>query len=465
TGQTVYGVLQKAGVNSDGFLLFTNAGLYDQQAGGIVDAGSYASNLGYVKADALRNGLTAITVGLTNNLVLYDQVVVTAAPHVASDVVAFGNRFFTIDTTTDQIQFSVLGTTDFVSPGSGFFTAEQRTDQNRAIHVHNGNMYIAGVESTEIWVSSPDADLPVAYSGATIPVGCSGPGGIASTGRFMAMVGSGADGYGVYAVSGASVEKISEPWIDRILQHSAGANQAQTILAQCYNIDGHDMLEIYVRQHGGAVVIAGQHQGTQNGHIFTYDWHAQSWSEFRDPSWADQTFPDRRWFFTLKADLGNEILTKAVVRQADASVGIIERDGDLSQYFGNTLEAIISYVEPTDRAVTQRELTLVAQFVDPVVGTNANQDPDGTLVTAVDLAANGGISYYVSDNLGHAYRGPRAITINLPYDRDGHSVKLRNNGQFRQPMRVHQFRLSQPYNWMIGPLMIDNQPLRERRMR
>lgn len=101
-----------------------------------------------------------------------------------------------------------------------FFTAEYSQDNLQGIiKTSNGTLFLIGKQSTELWQSTGNADLPwQRVSGSVKEIGCIAPDSIASNGSQVAWLGNGVLGYGsVYVGSGYDVQKVSTPAIEYII--------------------------------------------------------------------------------------------------------------------------------------------------------------------------------------------------------------------------------------------------------
>lgn len=473
-GVAAAGVFQEDGILGGKYYIFADQGLYEQTTIGaapvqVDNSLLTVSNLGYIQSAGIRNGFICYTSGYPGALFSWDGATAATVGLNSIDVTSYGRRFFSIDLGTDQIQYSDLGTANF--PAINFFTAEQRSDENRAIHANTEVLYIAGTKSTEIWRTSPDNDLPVSYTGVSLPFGASGPGGMSSSGENMVVVGGAENGFGVWSVRGANYQKISPNWLDRRLERIAARGKSREIHTQCYTLEGHAIAEIYLpAQTAPTAASSGVPQGGFEGLILTFDFTTGAWAEVYQPDNVKvQTWlPDRRFHFTAPlGGGGTTFIGQGFVHQNDTKIGVVTRhvsDNVPGRYLSGLMDYRISYWEPAIRTNTQVEATLPVQFVQPAQSTDPLVDARGTLPDAATIAAAIAgnpayfMQYWVSDNLGMDYRGPRDVTVNYSA-RTGHYVKTRRGGEVRQPGRIHQFRFALPYNFSIGPLMVNTEPL------
>ena len=76
----------------------------------------------------------------------------------AEDVTFLDSRFIVLNPNSDQIQWSGLLSTEFSA--LGYATAEASSDKLVRIFTQNGQLWLIGERTTEIWHSTGNADQP-----------------------------------------------------------------------------------------------------------------------------------------------------------------------------------------------------------------------------------------------------------------------------------------------------------------
>ena len=89
----------------------------------------------------------------------------------AGDVAFLDSRFIWVVPNTGRIQWSALLNT--TTSGLNYATAESKSDNLVRVVANNGQLWLIGTKTTEIWSSAGVRDLPYQrMSGAYLPVGC-----------------------------------------------------------------------------------------------------------------------------------------------------------------------------------------------------------------------------------------------------------------------------------------------------
>lgn len=390
-----------------------------------ISAAFGASIYGHVPAAAIRGFVSWVSNGTAY---IYDGATVQAVaglPTTIRDVTALSKRFLWSDSATDQVYYSDLSTGTFNA--LNFFTAETISDRLKAIHVHGNNLYLSGELTTEIWRTATNSDNPYAYTGVSIPIGTAGYGTWADTAGFCAFVGNGADGYGVYQVSGSSVRMISTPWISRLLE-SLNSAQHLEVFAQAYGQEGHTLYELNIPR----VELNGL---TVQGVTLTYDTTSKEWYRHFDPSHIDGYNPRfvRSMFgaqyFARRFDDGG----------TEGDLGRFDRTSET--YMGNEMPVVWSAMQPSDRKFNTDEIVQQIQMTN-----NARAYVNGT------------IDYDYSDNLGRTFRDARTVTV-YEHPNYGQTAHVRGLGESKMPGRIHRFKAQGLRNYEIGPIFIDNEGL------
>ena len=373
------------------------------------------SEFGHVPSAFIRGFMTWVS---NYTAYVYDGATTTAVanlPATVMDTAALGKRLLWSDVINDQVYYSDLATGNF-NP-LNFFTAENQSDRLRAIHVHGDNLYLAGEKTIEIWRPSPDFELPFAYTGVALPYGTLGYGTWADIGTFCAFAGATEDGYGIYQISGASVQKISPNWIDRLF---IDMNNRQHIecYAQAWAMEGHTCYEIHFPVHELTLV---------------YDVGSKQWWRFHDNDVANgygprfvTNFYGRHYVARKNSGTGGDI-------------GRVRRDE--LRYFESVPQRVWSVFQPSERRDNTVDIVQQLQVTDE---------------TQTRIAPT--LSYSHSDDMGRTFGNARNITVHNDR-RFGQKAAVRRLGELRQPGRVHRFEANTAANYEIGPMFTNMEVL------
>lgn len=154
----------------------------------------------------------------------------------AADVTFLDSRFIVLNPDSDQIQWSGLLNTEFNA--LSYATAEASSDKLVRIFTHNGQIWLIGEKTTEIWHSTGDSDLPfVRVSGAYINCGCSAKNSLAQFGISLIWLSQTDVGQGqIVMTEGYQVRRISNHALE---QEFASYERIDDAIAYSYQQDGH----------------------------------------------------------------------------------------------------------------------------------------------------------------------------------------------------------------------------------
>lgn len=373
------------------------------------------------------------------------------------DVAAMSHRFIWIDAVTDQVYYSDLNAGTFTA--TNFFTAEVISDRLQSVYTHGGNLYLGGTEIIEIYRPSTNYLQPFSYTGTFIPIGALGPAAWADSGKFCAFVGVGEDGYGVYQLSGASVQMISSEAINRTIERFVGdnVNLRKRVQLSAYNLWGHTILELTI---------------PEGEYVYYYDAGTGAWARFVDPT-VEQlglnragygprhhvTWQGRHWIGRRDA------LDMQPTKQ-------IHNDNTETwpQYFGRNLERRWSYWLGTPaRAkidkITQ-QITYMLYRNTPVMAENPFDADRGELMVpgandAQHVAGETDMLDMFHSGRQRSASGDasfRTATVHLD-PRHGHKAEFRRCGEVRQPGRLVTMRSKANAYHQVGPIFVNSQTL------
>lgn len=400
-------------------------------------------------------------------------------PDTVVDVAALSKRFFWIDGITDTVYYSDLGTTTH-NP-LNFFTAETLSDVGRSIYEHEANLYVSGTQTTEIYRTSPDYELPVAYTGITLPFGAPSPAAWADTmGRAFTIGQTAEGGRGIYLIQGGNFEKISPHWLDRRLElldgsiyelpfpnafggtRVFGESRIDNCVGNAYTVEGHPTYELFVpgyRANGIDWPAFG----------IAYDVISQSWYMLTRESgiMTGETFPIELRFhapFENKSYFADNF---EVISEGQMSGPGLHRIGYFDRhaltYMGwYSQRRRWSIFQSQDRVFQTDSFTQQMNMVElnPLRNKHDNVlDP----VPKAALQANGygGLQYEISDDLGLTWRPdlPRKV-LTIGYNRKyGYRATARRLGETRQPGRIYRFSFLYDCNIEVGPVFINRETL------
>lgn len=159
----------------------------------------------------------------------------------ASDVTFLDSRFVWTVPGTGQIQWSTLlsATTNALS----YATAEARSDNLVRTIASNGQLWLIGEKTTEIWNSTGSNNLPYQrMSGAYIPTGCSAKNSVCQFGGSLAWLSQTEHGNAqIVMTEGYSAKRISNHSIESAISRYSKIDDAYSF---AYQQDGHAFLLI-----------------------------------------------------------------------------------------------------------------------------------------------------------------------------------------------------------------------------
>ncbi|MEW7119956.1 packaged DNA stabilization protein [Acinetobacter nosocomialis] len=154
----------------------------------------------------------------------------------ATDVTFLDSRFIVLNPASDQIQWSGLLNTDFTA--LSYATAEANSDKLVRIFTQNGQLWLIGERTTEIWHSTGNTDQPfLRVSGAYINCGCIAKNSLAQFGTGLIWLSQTDVGQGqVVITEGYQVKRISNHAME---QEFAGYDRLDDAIAYSYQQEGH----------------------------------------------------------------------------------------------------------------------------------------------------------------------------------------------------------------------------------
>lgn len=159
----------------------------------------------------------------------------------AEDVTFLDSRFIILNPNSDQIQWSGLLNTEFSA--LGYATAEASSDKLVRIVTQNGQLWLIGERTTEIWHSTGNADQPfLRVSGAYINCGCVAKNSLAQFGTSLIWLSQTDVGNGqIVMTEGYQVRRISNHAIE---QEFASYSRLDDAVAYSYQQEGHSFYVI-----------------------------------------------------------------------------------------------------------------------------------------------------------------------------------------------------------------------------
>lgn len=192
-----------------------------------------------IEITPIKQGETKVTLATSDGSNITKEISVTVLGtgfFGASSVAFLDSRFVWSVPNSGKIQWSKLLShqTDALS----YATAETRSDNLVKIVANNGQLWLIGEMSTEIWNSTGSSDLPfIRQSGAYLPVGCNAKDSIAVFGSSLAWLAqSDFGGHQIVMTSGYQVTKISNHAIEMEISTYEKTDDAY---AFSYQRDGH----------------------------------------------------------------------------------------------------------------------------------------------------------------------------------------------------------------------------------
>ncbi|QNW97479.1 hypothetical protein IC797_05505 [Acinetobacter seifertii] len=154
----------------------------------------------------------------------------------AEDVTFLDSRFIVLNPNSDQIQWSGLLNTEFSA--LGYATAEANSDKLVRIFTQNGQLWLIGERTTEIWHSTGNNDQPfLRVSGAYINCGCIAKNSLAQFGTGLIWLSQTDVGQGqIVMTEGYQVKRISNHAME---QEFAGYDRLDDAIAYSYQQEGH----------------------------------------------------------------------------------------------------------------------------------------------------------------------------------------------------------------------------------
>ncbi|MCZ3306451.1 packaged DNA stabilization protein gp10 [Acinetobacter baumannii] len=154
----------------------------------------------------------------------------------ATDVTFLDSRFIVLNPESDQIQWSGLLNTEFSA--LGYATAEASSDKLVRIFAQNGQLWLVGERTTEIWHSTGSADQPfLRVSGAYINCGCIAKNSLAQFGTSLIWLSQTDVGDGqVVLTEGYQVKRISNHAME---QEFASYERLDDAVGYSYQQEGH----------------------------------------------------------------------------------------------------------------------------------------------------------------------------------------------------------------------------------
>ncbi|HHP6409037.1 TPA: packaged DNA stabilization protein [Acinetobacter baumannii] len=154
----------------------------------------------------------------------------------ATDVTFLDSRFIVLNPASDQIQWSGLLNTDFTA--LSYATAEANSDKLVRIFTQNGQLWLIGERTTEIWHSTGNTDQPfLRVSGAYINCGCIAKNSLAQFGTGLIWLSQTDVGDGqIVLTEGYQVKRISNHAME---QEFASYSRLDDAVAYSYQQEGH----------------------------------------------------------------------------------------------------------------------------------------------------------------------------------------------------------------------------------
>lgn len=197
-----------------------------------------------ITVTALKQGETTITLAAQDGSGVTTEIAVVISGNGffgASSVAFLDSRFVWSVPGTGRIQWSKLLShkTDALS----YATAETRSDNLVKVIANNGQLWLIGEKSTEIWNSTGSSDLPFArQSGAYLQAGCNAKDSIAVFGSSLAWLAqSDFGGHQIVMTRGYQITKISNHAIEMEISRYDKTSDAY---AFSYQRDGHSFYVI-----------------------------------------------------------------------------------------------------------------------------------------------------------------------------------------------------------------------------
>lgn len=182
----------------------------------------------------------------------------------AASVTFLDSRFIWTIPNSGRIQWSTLLSTD--TTALSFATAESKSDNLVRVIASNGQLWLIGEKTTEIWNSTGANDLPYQrQSGAYLPVGCIAKFSVAAFGSSLVWLAQTEHGYNqIVMTQGYQTQRISNHAIETALSNYTRTDNAY---AFAYQQQGHSFYVISFPSDGKTWVFDSS----------TSMWHERSW--------------------------------------------------------------------------------------------------------------------------------------------------------------------------------------------
>lgn len=157
----------------------------------------------------------------------------------ASDVTLLDSRFVWTVPSSGQIQWSTL--LDTSTTGLNYATAEAKSDNLVRTIAVNGQLWLIGEKTTEVWMSTGNPDLPFQrMSGAFIPTGCAAKNSVCVFGGGLVWLTSSDHGQSqIVLTQGYQTQRISNHAIEAEIANYERVDDAYSF---AYQQDGHAFL-------------------------------------------------------------------------------------------------------------------------------------------------------------------------------------------------------------------------------
>ena len=166
----------------------------------------------------------------------------------SKDVAYIDGYYVTIPIDGGPAQFSaVIDPSDW--PAANFFDAELLPDLNVGCRNWRGDLYMMGEEVTEVYRTSGNPSAPfVRASGAAIPVGLVAA-HIEYGGTFVFIGKRKEHSFGIYAMGAGDADKISNDYVDYLLNNEYTLEEMQSAYANRFVWRGVDVVTFHLPRH------------------------------------------------------------------------------------------------------------------------------------------------------------------------------------------------------------------------
>jgi hypothetical protein len=225
---------------NDRVFMVYGTGLYEcTDEAAITLRGTFLSSDGIVTID--ENGIQlAICDGVDIYILTYSTNVfgrVTDADFPGAGSVTFIDGYFAFnDPDTGKLYISALYDGTAID-ALDFITAESSPDDLVRVIRSNGQLWLVGVKTIEIWTNTGDNVFPFERSSARLEMGCIAPHSVVSVDNSLVWVGNDTNGTGiVFRASGFTPEPISTKAIELKIQ---ALTEPENLIGYTYQQDGH----------------------------------------------------------------------------------------------------------------------------------------------------------------------------------------------------------------------------------